>query len=139
MLIEGSQIWINVNAKLYDNIQRQGLEQGYKIMLPVSKELHDNMQGLRYLRGFYVLGGSLHNTVISNNSVRVICIIAKQPNNRRCDVDDNAGVDSVVNQPLDIKNTRFVAFSLPVLDENGACIITRDRNDEAPFYKYLRV
>jgi hypothetical protein len=107
-------------------------------MLPVTKELHDNMQGLRYLRGFYVLGGSLHNTVISNNCVRVICIIAKQVNNRRCEVDDNPGIDSVVNQPLDLKNTRFVAFSLPVLDENGACIITRDRNDDAPFYKYLR-
>ena len=139
MLIEGSQIWITINAETYKNIQGQALEQGYTIMLPVSKELHNNMQGLRYLRGFYVLGGSLHDTVIGNNYVRVICVIAKQANNRRNETDDNADMHSVVNQPLDIKNTRFVAFSLPVLEVNGACIITRDRNDDAPFYKYLKL
>ena len=139
MLIEGSQIWITINAETYKYIQSQALEQGYTIMLPISKELHNNMQGLRYLRGFYVLGGSLHDTVIGKNYVRVICIITKQSNNRRNETDDNADMHSVVNQPLDFKNTRFVAFSLPVLEENGACIITRDRNDDAPFYKYLRL
>jgi hypothetical protein len=138
MLIEGSQIWINITAQLYDELQRQALEQGFKIMLPVTTELHYNMQGLRYLRGFYVLGGSLHNTPIKSNYVRIICIIAKQDHNRRNKVDDSAGADSVVNQPVDQKHSRFVAFSLPVLDEEGACIVTRDRNDDAPFYKYLR-
>lgn len=138
MLIEGSQIWINITAQLYDELQRQALEQGFKIMLPVTKELHKNMQGLRYLRGFYVLGGTLHHTPIHSNYVRIICIIDKQVNNRRNQVDDSAGPDSVVNQPVHQRNARFVAFSLPVLDENGACIITRDRNDGAPFYKYFR-
>ena len=96
------------------------------------------MQGERYLRGFYVLGGSLHDTTINCNHVRIICIIAKQVNNKRNQVDDSAGPDSVVNQPVDQKNSRFVAFSLPLLEDNGACIITRDRNDDVPFYKYLR-
>jgi len=50
MLIEGSQIWITINAETYKNIQGQALEQGYTIMLPVSKELHNNMQGLRPCR-----------------------------------------------------------------------------------------
>jgi hypothetical protein len=138
MLIEGSQMWINITAQLYNELQRQALGQGFKIMLPVTKDLHENMQGLRYIRGFYVLGGTLHHTPIHSNCVRIICIIAKQVNNKRNQVDDSAGADSVVNQPVDQKNSRFVAFSLPVLDENGACIITRDRNDGAPFYKYFR-
>jgi hypothetical protein len=46
--------------------------------------------------------------------------------------------DRAEEQPVDQKNSRFVAFSLPVLDENGACIITCDSNDGAPFYKYFR-
>jgi len=138
MLIEGSQIWINITQQLYIELQRQAHKQGFKIMLPVTRELHDNMQGERYLRGFYVLGGSLHDTTINCNHVRIICIIAKQVNNKRNQVDDSAGPDSVVNQPVDQKNSRFVAFSLPLLEDNGACIITRDRNDDVPFYKYLR-
>ena len=61
MLSEGSEIWLNITPRIYQLIQAQALEQGYKIMLPVSKHLHNSMQGLRYLRGFYILSGSLHD------------------------------------------------------------------------------
>ncbi len=47
MLIEGSQIWINITQQLYIELHRQAHKQGIKIMLPVTKELHDNMQGHR--------------------------------------------------------------------------------------------
>ena len=138
MLVEGSEIWINVTPDVYQMLQQQAHEQGFKIMLPVTEHLHENMQGLRYLRGFYVLGGSMHNTTIESNFVRIICVIANKVHSKRTLEDDNAGPDSPVNQHVDNKNTRFVAFSLPVLEHNGACIITRDRNDDTPFYKYLR-
>jgi hypothetical protein len=136
MLIEGSQIWINITQEIYIEIQRQANNQGFKIMLPVTKELHDNMQGQRYLRGFYVLGASLHDTTINCNHVRIICNVAKH--DRRNQVDDSAGADSVVNQAIDQKHLRLVGFTLPILEDNGACIITRDRDDGTPFYKYLR-
>jgi hypothetical protein len=138
MLVEGSEVWINITTHVYDVIQQQAHDQGFSIMLPVTTQLHDDMQGLRYLRGFYVLGGSLHNSAINNNFVRIICIIANQVHNKRTPVDNNARHDSPVNQPVDKKNRRLVAFSLPLLEETGASLITRNRNDTVPFYKYLR-
>jgi hypothetical protein len=138
MLVEGSEMWINVTQHVYEMLQQQAHEQGFGIMLPVTKQLHDNMQGLRYLRCFYVLVGSLHNTTIEGNFVRIICVIANQVHNKRTLEDDDAGHDSAVNQHVDQKKTRYVVFSLPVLEHNGAYIITRDRNNDIPFYKYLR-
>ena len=107
-------------------------------MLPVSTNLHNNMHGTLYLRGFYVLGGSFRDTPIGSNVVRLICIIANTVHNQTTAEDDEANADSLVNQHVNPKNTRLVAFLLPVLEGNGASIITRDREDGAPFYKYLR-
>ena len=67
-----------------------------------------------------------------------MCIIAKQGVHRRNPVDDNAGIDSPVNYTVPSKNLRFVAFTLPIKQNDGSCIITRDRDDKMPFYKYLR-
>ena len=140
MLVEGSEIWINITAPIYALMQKQALEQGYRIMLPVTKHLHNSMQGLRYLRGFYVLSGSLHDLAIENNHVRIICVIKHNTAAKRIIEDDNAGPESPVNAHTNIKNTRLVAFTLPVL-ENGPSqifsVITHHRNEGAPFYKYL--
>jgi hypothetical protein len=138
MMIEGSQIWIHVTEQIYANLRSQAHEQGYEVMLPITQELHNSMHGLRFLRGFYILGGSLHDSPISDNTVRVICIIAKQGVYKRNLVDDNAGIDSPVNYTVPSKDLRFVAFTLPIKENNGSCIITRDRDDKTPFYKYLR-
>lgn len=138
MLPEGSQVWITITADIYSSLQQQAHAQGYKVMLPVSSNLHHNMDRTLYLRAFYVLGGSFHDTPISANVVRLICIIANTVHNQRTAEDDEANADSLVNQHVDPKNTRLVAFSLPVLQSNGTSIITRDREEGAPFYKYLR-
>jgi len=108
--------------------------QGFRIMLPVSKQLHENMQESRYLRAFYVLGGSVHDALIDSNCVRVMCIIA---NNLRT-ADDDAELDSPVNITASQREIRFVAISLPVLDSNGDAIITCHRNEGIPVYKYLK-
>ena len=140
MLSEGSEIWLNITPRIYALMQKQALEQGYRIMLPVTKHLHNSMQGLRYLRGFYVLSGSLHDLAIENNHVRIICVIKHNTAAKRIIEDDNAGPESPVNAHTNIKNTRLVAFTLPVL-ENGPSqifsVITHHRNEAAPFYKYL--
>jgi hypothetical protein len=133
MLVEGGEVWINITAPIYDMIQQQAQEQGFRIMLPVTMQLHENMQGPRYLRGFYVLGGSLHDATIDNNCVRIICVIA----NKLRSADNDAELDSAVNYNANTRDIRFVAISLPVLDTNGACIITCERNDGVPVYKYL--
>ena len=106
-------------------------------MLPVSEHLHHNMQGLRYLRGFYVLGGSYHDVPISSNVVRIICVVAHALF-QRLTHDDEANADSHVNQHVNSKNTRLIAFSLPVVESDGACLITRDCDSGAPLYKYLK-
>jgi hypothetical protein len=140
MLLEGSEIWINITSQMYQLMQQQALEQGYKIMLPVTKHLHNFMQGLRYLRGFYVLSGSLHDMAIENNHVRIICVIKHNTSSKRILEDDNPGAESLVNAHTNIKNTRLIAFTLPVLEHNGAeisSVFTRNRNQGAPFYKYL--
>jgi hypothetical protein len=145
MLSEGSEIWINVTPQIYQLIQQQGVEQGYKIMLPVTKHLHNSMQGLCYLRGFYILSGSLHDIAIDNNHVRIICVIKHNTWAKRIIEDDNAGAESLVNTHTNIKNTRLVAFTLPVLQQIVTAdgkhlispIIVRHRNQGAPFYKYL--
>ena len=147
MLAEGSEIWLNLTSPIYQSMQQQAIEQGYKIMLPVSKHLHNCMlhnsvQAPRYLRGFYVLSGSLHDVPIENNHVRIICVIKHM---KRLIEDDNAGAQSLVNAHTNIKNTRLIAFTLPVLiksthnESQIISVITRHRNAAAPFYKYLSV
>lgn len=138
ILIEGSEVWIRITAPVYASIQLQAQEQGYTVKLPVSANLHENMQGLRYLRAFYVLGGSMHDTPINTNVVRLICTVSNTVHNQKAVEDDDANADSAVNKQLHSKNIRLVAFSLPVLESDGACILTRDRDSGAFFYKYLR-
>jgi hypothetical protein len=59
--------------------------------------------------------------------------------------DDNTGAQSLVNAHTNIKNTRLIAFTLPVLiksthsESKILSVITRHRNEAAPFYKYLSV
>lgn len=137
MLIEGSEVWVNVTSAVYAMIIQQAKEQGFCIMLPITKCLHENMIGCRFLRGFYVLGGSLHTEPIHRNLVRIIFIIAKQTKGEKISLDDHAGLDSAVNKHSEQKNTRMVAVSLPMLDDTGACLITCDRDEKMPFYIYL--
>ncbi len=106
------EIWINITASIYNDIQQQALEQGFRIMLPVSKQLHENMQESRCLRAFYVLGGSVHDALIDSNCVRVMCIIA---NNLRT-ADDDVELDSPVNITASQREICFVASSLAVFD-----------------------
>lgn len=93
MLLEGGEVWINITAPVYDMILQQAQEQGFRIMLPITKPLHEIMQGSRYLRGFYVLGGSLHDATIDSNCVSIICVMA----NKLQSADDDAGLDSAMN------------------------------------------
>ena len=118
MVVEGSQVWIRIAVQVYTLLQQQVHAQGYKVMLLVSSNLHNNMQGWRHLRGFYVFGGSCHDTPISTNVVRLICIIANTMHNQSPEEDDEADADSPVNQHLNSKNTRLVALSLLVLEND---------------------
>jgi len=140
MLAEGSELWITVTQDLYRVIIRQIKEQGLDVMLPLSKELHENMHAKRLVRAFYVLGGSVHDQDIEKNTIRLMCIIASKksvPGNKATH-DDNAGMDSVVNQQINQHDTRMVSISLPILNRDKTPIISCERDKNLPFYKFFK-
>jgi hypothetical protein len=121
-------------------ILQRAKQQGFNIMLPISEELHTNMQGPRLLRAVYVLGGSVHDQRISVKTVRLICIITNKKSvpGKKTSHDDDAGIDSIVNQQLKHHETRMIAISLPILDSDKVAVINCHRDESLPFYKFLK-
>lgn len=142
MLPEGSELWIKINKAMYKLVLEQAQQQGCKVMLPVSATLHHNMPEplVCYLRCYYVLGGSVHDSPVDSNSATMICAIASRRSvpGKRATVDDKATAASRVNQNIAAENTRFVAISLPIFLEDYSTSFDYSRDPALPFYKYLK-
>ena len=142
MLSEGSELWIKINLRNYELVLRAAEEQGFRLMLPVSLSLHKDMPEKHwcYLRCFYVLGGSLHDSPIETNSVTVVCAIASKRSvpGRKATAEDNATGSSRVNQNICAENTSFVAVCLPILHADHDPVLEYSRDPDLPFYHYLK-
>jgi hypothetical protein len=156
MPMEGTELWLLLNPQLYARIIKQGESQHGRVMLPVSQELHDRMLAnvesttsssdcARYLRCFYVLGGSAHDLDFYHNSVQLIIILAKKNAvmGKKNAHDDNADKDSLVNQHIDSKHYDLIPLTLPLdgdndFDDQGAAHLCYYRDPSLPFYKYLK-
>jgi len=141
MVQEGTELWIRITAEIYAIILQQAQNQGSSLMLPVSQALHNGMPAelSRYLRAFYVLGGSVHDQQLADNQVSLVCVIASKNSGpgKKTTADDAADALSRVNQSISVDNTRFVAISLPIL-LHGAAVFDHTRDPALPFYKYLK-
>lgn len=139
-LREGSEVWINITNHSYGIIQEQCLKQGYNVMLAITAGLHNDMQSQRLLRGFYVLGGSDSELEICSNFVTVIFLIAgkKSVPGRDTARDDNANLDSYVNQKLEVGEYRIVSLSIPLFDCDHKPMFSSYKDETLPFYKYLK-
>lgn len=141
MVQEGTELWIRITAEIYAIILQQAQNQGSSLMLPVSQALHNGMPAelSRYLRAFYVLGGSVHDQQLADNQVSLVCVIASKNSvpGKKTTADDAADALSRVNQNISVDNTRFVAISLPIL-LHGAAVFDHTRDPALPFYKYLK-
>lgn len=140
MLVEGSELWISVTRPVYHMIVQQIKKQGLDIMLPVSKLMHENMQGTRLVRAFYVLGGSAHDQNIQTNTIRLTCFIANKKSTlgNGALADDSPDLDSIVNQSISMHDTRMVAISLPIIDQDGLVVVSCHRDPSMPVYLYFK-
>jgi len=109
-------------------------------MLAITTGLHNDMHSPRLLRGFYVLGGSDAELKICSNFVTIIFVIAgkKSVPGRDTARDDNANVDSYVNQKLDVGEYRILSLSIPLFDCDHKPMFSSCKDETLPFYKYLK-
>jgi len=146
MVTEGSELWLKLTPALYKSILTQAEEQVMKIMLPVSSQLHEQMQECgeacqRYLRCFYVLGGSHGDKHFIENSIALFITIAGKgsPMGHKTSQDDTANYESLVNQHIDTQQCQFLRFRLSFEEHDANEVLSIQKDDSLPFYKYMKM
>ena len=149
ILTEGTELWLKLNSSLYVDILQQVKENYTASMLPISKSLHTQMQQgdiegevacARFLRCFYVLGGSKNTGGFHNNSIHVFIALAHKnsPIGHKSTQDDDARINSLVNQHIDTQQYSLLNIVLDFSVHDPQTCLHYNRDAALPFYKYLK-
>ena len=156
MLTEGTELWLKLNPSLYKHILKEASKQQLKIKLPVSAQVHEAMRYegedvevmmraeqacARYLRCFYVLGGSSHSADFIDNAIHVMLILANRnsPIGHKGVQDDTANMDSFVNQHIDAQQYSLIRLPLAFREHDPHACLFYERDAVLPFYKYVKL
>jgi len=143
------------SIRLSTHILREADKQQLKIKLPVFAQVHEAMQYqgddaeammraeeacARYLRCFYVLGGSNHSADFIDNTIHVMLILANRnsPIGHKDAQDDAADLDSFVNQHIDAQQYSLIRLPLAFREHDPHACLFYEREADLPFYKYMK-